>query len=99
MQNLNTANENCRRTVRVEQAADCTRKRLRCCGRVLNEQELSPPEMNNQKNGKGQGKRKGNRQLNNMAGGQGKGRAMGNGQGRRRANTQGRGMGKNQNQD
>ena len=77
MQELNMRRGNCRRSA---QATNCTQKlqRVRCCGRVLSEQEVSDQLLLNKR---GQGRR--------MANGQGQGKRMGNGQGKRMENGQG----------
>ena len=80
MQNLNMR-RNCRRfSAQVGQLTNSTQKpqRLRCCGRVLSEQELLV---------NGQGRRMANGQ------GRGMGKNQGRGHGQGMANNQGRGLG------
>ena len=85
MQELNMKKKNCHRfSAQAEQRTNCTQKsqRIRCCGRVITEQEVNDELL---RNGQGQGKR--------MANGQGQGKRMANGQGqgqgKRMANGQG----------
>jgi hypothetical protein len=80
MQELNMRQGNCRRLAQAEQATNCTQKlqRVRCCGRVFSEQEVSLERIENGQ-GKGQGKRMANGQ------GKGQGKRMANGQGKRMA--------------
>ena len=79
MQNLNMRKSNCRRfSDQTGQRMNCTQKlqRLRCCGRVLSEQEVSDGTVS----GKGKWLPKGcNKGLTN---GQGRGQGLANGQGR-----------------
>lgn len=113
MQNLHMQ-RNCRRfSAQVGQQMNCTQKiqRVRCCGRVLNEQEIGN-ELSENSQGRGQGMRhkqgrgqgRGQGMANNQAGGQGRGQRMANNQGNGRgcgqgmAKAQGRGQGMISNQ-
>jgi len=79
--------KNCHRfSAQAEQRTNCTQKsqRIRCCGRVITEQEVNDELL---RNGQGQGKR----MANGQGQGQGKRMANGQGQGKRMANGQGQG--------
>lgn len=76
MQNLNMRKSNCRRlSEKTGQRMNCIQKlqRLRCCGRVLSEQEVSDGVA-----GKGKGLPKGCKK--GLANGQGRGQGLANGQ-------------------
>jgi len=87
MQTLKMRQGNCRRTAQVNQAVNCTLtyQRIRCCGQVLSEQEITLLTENKQ--GRGRGKRQ------RIASVQGT--DNNNGQGQCMSNRQGRGQGKN----
>ena len=88
MQALNIRKENCHRFfAQIGQRMNCAQKsqRIRCCGRVISEQEVSNGFLI-------KGKSRGQGMANGQGCGQGKANGQGCGQGK--ANGQGRGQGK-----
>jgi hypothetical protein len=91
MQEFNMRKGNCRRVDQVEQPTNCVQKsqRIRCCGRVITQQEVGDQLLTNEQcQGRGQG-----RLLV-----QGQGRLLVQGQGRLLVQGQGRGQGRGQRQ-
>lgn len=79
---MQESNNNCQRfSAQPEQQNECSTKskRVRCCGRVISEQEFTN-EFSKNCQGKGQGKR--------MNQGQGQGKRLGQGQGKKQGNCQ-----------
>ncbi|MGL1955754.1 MAG: hypothetical protein OCD00_00345 [Colwellia sp.] len=77
MKTLDMRQGYCRRAAQINQAVNLPRpqQRIRCCGRVLSEQEIDLFAEKKQGRGQGKGQRMGNGQ------GQGQGQRMGNCQG------------------